>query len=615
VGKPCAHRQLHLVDWEDGNNGEGELWITGPGLSFGYLGQPEVTDQAFQELPAQAKGPSGPPGRRAYKTGDVLRWNKHDELVFCGRVDHQVKIRGNRVELGEIEAVFKGTKEQCVTECMVIAEGSGEGMRLVAFVSPKTVDVTSIAKSASVKLPAYMMPSRILAIDEWPRGSTGKVDRKALAALAAESVGPEDSSAGIALEQDSLGQMRMRRGKLDPREVTLLANMRTVLCLGLLQTHLLMTATGRAFLPSHLVPQSQWTIGATMTGLLTAPLWTFDHTTVFMFLVGFQDSLDVDPFVWKARDTVVLIYCFFFRFVVLEITSWWSLPFVWVRLLAVVGHRLGGRIGRIMTYAAWLAFCIWVRETQCPGGMTDITSQPLTPAGSWIFGWPIPGIGPGFFFPGYMLGATLGNFEAMHWLGLELGPLLRSCLQRHNFFAHLQGRSLIALAFLVLLVFIPWAFPMSGAVDPAAFSEGMICFSSLMSTPKDLIRPALNALGATFALGGFVLFTFPAGWHLPPTWVLSSVLISVPLYTWPYHMGATLNLSPNFLKPWLAQMQANVTSAPQGWLWVILLVVAVWALMITYYIIVGVLTHEVGRWIGQGCRMAKRCCWIARPVH
>merc|ERR1711998_365208 len=155
-------------------------------------------------------------------------------------------------ELGEIEAVFKGTKEQCVTECVVIAEGSGAGMRLVAFVSPKTVDVASIAKSASVKLPAYMMPSRILAIDEWPRGSTGKVDRKALAALAAESAGPEESSVtGIALEQDSLGQMRMRRGKLDPREVTLLANMRTILCLGLLQAHLTTTITGRAFLPSY----------------------------------------------------------------------------------------------------------------------------------------------------------------------------------------------------------------------------------------------------------------------------------------------------------------------------------------------------------------------------
>jgi hypothetical protein len=175
--------------------------------------------------------------------------------------------------------------------------------------------------------------------------------------------------------------------------------------------------------------------------------------------------------------------------------------------------------------------------------------------------------------------------------------LLRSCLQRHNFFTGLQGRSLIAFAFLVLLVFIPWAFP---AVE---------------HIPKDLIRPALNAIGATFALGGFVLFAFPAGWHLPPTWALSSVLISVPIYTWPYHAGMQLNLSPKFVIPWLAQMQAKVTSAPQGWLWVILLVVALWALMISYYIIVGVLTHEIGRWIGQGCRTAKRCCWIARPVQ
>jgi len=346
-----------------------------------------------------------------------------------------------------------------------------------------------------------------------------------------------------------------------------------------------------------------------MTGLLTAPLWTFDHTTVFMFLVGFQDSLDMDPFVWKVRDTVVLIYCLLFRFVVFEATSWWSLPFVWVRLLAIVGHRLGGRPGRFMTYAAWVAFCIWVRETQCPGG----TSQP--PTGSWIMGWLVPGIGPAFFMPGYMLGATLGNFEAMHWLGLELGPWLRRCLQRQHFFSRARGRHLIALAFLMLLVFIPWAFPMTGALDPAAISEESFCLASVYQTSKDLIRPALNTLGATFALGGFVLFTFPAGCHLPPTWALSSVLISVPIYTWPYTAGVTLNLSPNFVKLWLAQMQANVTSMPQGWLWVILLVVALWALMIGYYIIVGVLTHEIGRWIAQGCRMAKRGCWIARPVQ
>jgi hypothetical protein len=339
-----------------------------------------------------------------------------------------------------------------------------------------------------------------------------------------------------------------------------------------------------------------------VTGLLTAPLWTFDHTTVFMFLVGFQDSLDVDPYVWKVRDTAVLIYGLFFRFIVMEGTSWWSWPFVWVRLLPIVGHRLGGRVGRFMMYAAWLAFCIWVRETQqCPGGSIQ------SPTGSWLTGWIIPGIGKnGLPMEGYMLGATLGNFEAMHWLGLEFGPLLRSFLQRHNFFTGLAGRRLIALAFLVMLVFIPWAFPRYGEIDMATVYDGTLCTSSIIQVPKDLIQPALNTLGATFALGGFVLLAIPAGWHLPPTWALSSVLISMPVYTWPYNADATLNLSPNFLRPWLLQMQANVTAAPQGWLWVILIVVAVWGLMIAYYVIVGVLTHEMGSWIVKGCRMAKR---------
>merc|ERR1712023_522070 len=169
-----------------------------------------------------------------------------------------------------------------------------------------------------------------------------------------------------------------------------------------------------------------------------------------MFLVGFQDSLDIDPYVWKGRDTVVLLYGLFFRFVVADGTSWWSWPFIWVRLLSIGGHRIGGRVGRIMVYAAWLAFCIWTRETQCmvltpPGAAGGIQ-------GNWVQGWLVP-IGHGVMMvPGYMVGAVLGNFEMMHWLGLELGPFLRAMLQKNEFFTHLKGRPLIALAFLVALV-------------------------------------------------------------------------------------------------------------------------------------------------------------------
>jgi hypothetical protein len=319
--------------------------------------------------------------------------------------------------------------------------------------------------------------------------------------------------------------------------------------------------------------------------------------------VGFQDSLDVDPYVWKVRDTVVLIYGLFFRFVVADGTSWWSWPFVWVRLLAIIGHRVGGRVGRIITYAAWIAFCIWVRETQCP---------------TWVSMWVLPNIGNGIIIPGYMAGATLGNFEAMHWLGLELGPFLRSSLQRVNYFAGIQGRRLIALAFLVMLVFIPWAFPMGDELDPAAVAQGTFCQSSLYQTPKDLIRPALNTLGATAALGGFMLFAIPAGWHLPPTWALSSVLISMPMYYITYwcpwgpgfdlshpKSNRVLNLMPNFLRQWYWQMHENVISTSQGWLWAILLVVTLWVLLTAYYVIVGVLTHEIGSWISRCSRAVK----------
>jgi len=224
------------------------------------------------------------------------------------------------------------------------------------------------------------------------------------------------------------------------------------------------------------------------------------------------------------------------------------------------------------------------------------------------------------FFPGYMLGATLGNFEAMHWLGLELGPFLRSSLQRANYFAGNRGRRLIALAFLVMLVFIPWAFPKGDELDPVAVAQGTFCPSSLYQTPKDLIRPALNTVGATAALGGFMLFAVPTGWHLPPTWALSSVLISKPIYYIPYwspgsdvnhlKLNRVLNLMPSFLPQWLGQMHEQVISASQGWLWAILLVVSVWALLTAYYVIVGVLTHEIGSWISRCLHASKGCCRV-----
>merc|ERR1711988_1927474 len=128
-----------------------------------------------------------------------------------------------------------------------------------------------------------------------------------------------------------------------------------------------------------------------------------------MFLVGFQDSLDVYPFVWKVRDTIVLIYGLLFKFAICDPTSWWSWPFVWVRLLAILGHLVGGRYGRLMSYAVWLGFCIWVRVARCNW---------VTGENSWLTEWTLPGIPD---IPGYMPFAALGDFEAMYWLGLELG--------------------------------------------------------------------------------------------------------------------------------------------------------------------------------------------------
>ncbi|WNG46961.1 amino acid adenylation domain-containing protein [Archangium minus] len=178
LGRPIENVRLYVLDRDGqpvGVGVAGELFIGGAGLARGYLGRPDATAERFVPDPF-----SGEPGARLYRTGDRARWLADGTMEFLGRVDFQVKLRGHRIELGEVEEALR--EQPSVRDAVAVVREYGPGdQRLVAYVVVSaSVDTSALRAALETRLPGPMVPSAIVELSAFPLTPSGKVDRKAL---------------------------------------------------------------------------------------------------------------------------------------------------------------------------------------------------------------------------------------------------------------------------------------------------------------------------------------------------------------------------------------------------------------------------------------------------
>ena len=191
IGRPIDATQAHVLDAALNRvpaGVAGELYIGGDLLARGYINQPALTAERF------VANPFVQVGSRLYRTGDLVRWNEAGQLEYLGRIDEQIKIRGFRVELGEVEAQL--LRQPGVREAVVVARETPQGTQLVGYVSGdaadaaraagagqgRTLDGATLRLALGAVLPDYMVPSVIVVLAALPLNANGKIDRRALPA-------------------------------------------------------------------------------------------------------------------------------------------------------------------------------------------------------------------------------------------------------------------------------------------------------------------------------------------------------------------------------------------------------------------------------------------------
>ncbi len=178
IGRPVSNTQAYVVDRRQHLvpvGVAGELLIGGDGVAWGYLNQPTLTAEKFLPLSYSTE-----PGARVYRTGDQVRWNRQGALEFQGRRDGQVKVRGHRIEVGEIEVTLR--EHAAVQDAVVVCREDQPGEKeLVAYVvTAKEDDLPTLRAHLKQQLPGYMVPSVVIRLEGMPLTANGKVDKRAL---------------------------------------------------------------------------------------------------------------------------------------------------------------------------------------------------------------------------------------------------------------------------------------------------------------------------------------------------------------------------------------------------------------------------------------------------
>ena len=177
IGRPFANTRAYVLDanLQPAPIGvAGELYIGGPGVARGYINRADLTAEKFIADPFSADSAD-----RLYRTGDRVRYRRDGQIEFLGRIDNQIKIRGFRVELEEIEQALR--EQSSVKDGVVVYDESAR--RLIAYVVPQNnegISTTNLRNSLKTKLPAYMVPSILEVIDALPVTANGKINRRAL---------------------------------------------------------------------------------------------------------------------------------------------------------------------------------------------------------------------------------------------------------------------------------------------------------------------------------------------------------------------------------------------------------------------------------------------------
>jgi acyl carrier protein len=181
IGRPMPNYRAYVLD-ADLNpvpaGVVGELHLGGAGVTRGYLNQPELTAARF--IPDPFTSGDG----RMYRTGDLVRRMRDGNIQFIGRIDGQVKIRGLRVELGEIEAVLAGNLHVAQAVVVVRDDPAGE-KQLIGYIRPEqgaTVSIADLRQQAGQRMPLYMVPTHVVVVESFPLTPNGKIDQAALPA-------------------------------------------------------------------------------------------------------------------------------------------------------------------------------------------------------------------------------------------------------------------------------------------------------------------------------------------------------------------------------------------------------------------------------------------------